>query len=156
MDNELLGRKKKEWEEKTLKPALEKAPEREAEFVTRRGRMPVKRIYTPLDLEEIGFDYMKDLGFSGEYPYTRGIDPAMYRGDLWVMSQISGYGSGEDSNKRWRLLLEQGISGILMVFDLPTQVGLDSDHHLAQGEVARLGLAIDSLDDVERALDLPF
>jgi len=105
----------------------------------------------------VNFDYPKDLGFPGMFPYTRGIDPLMYRGNFWVMAQIAGYGAGEDANERFRYLLEHGQSGFTIEFDLPTQVGYDSDHPLAQGEVGKVGAAIDSVQDMERLLEgIPF
>lgn len=144
------------WEKGILQKFCQTFPERKREFSVGRSGWPVKPLYTPLDLEEIGFDYLKDSGFPGEYPYTRGLEPNGYRSKFWVMSQISGFGSSEDIAERWRFLLEQGMSGVLIEFDLPTQIGLDSDHPFASGEVGRVGVAIDTLDDMGRALDLPF
>ncbi|MBW2143132.1 MAG: methylmalonyl-CoA mutase [Deltaproteobacteria bacterium] len=146
----------KEWEKTTLAEWLAQAPERKPEPVTQSLKWPVKRLYTPLDLEEVGFDYLKDAGFPGESPYTRGTEATMYRSNLWTMVQTTGFGSGEDANKRWRYLLDQGLSGFIIEYDLPTTHGLDSDHPLAEGEVSRMGVAIDSLADMEKALDLPF
>jgi len=117
--------------------------------ITTVSGIPVKRVYTPADLEEIGFDYEKDLGEPGHYPYTRGIDPEMYRKDYWIMGQYAGYGSAEEANQRYKFILEQGGTGFSIALDLPTQIGLDSDHPLAQGEVGKIGVAIDSLQDME-------
>ena len=117
--------------------------------VTTTSGIPVKRVYTPEDLEEIGFHYDQDLGEPGQYPYTRGIDPEMYRKDLWVMGQYSGFGSAEEANERYKFILAQGGTGFSIALDLPTQIGLDSDHPLAQGEVGKVGVAIDSLRDME-------
>ena len=158
MEDEIgrIRAKKEEWEKTTLTERLAKAPERKPEPVTQSLKWPVKRLYTPLDLEEIGFDYLKDVGFPGEPPYTRGTEATMYRSNLWAMVQTTGFGSGEDANRRWRFLLDQGLSGFIIEYDLPTTHGLDSDHPLAEGEVSRMGVAIDSLADMEKALDLPF
>ncbi|WP_287585456.1 methylmalonyl-CoA mutase family protein [Candidatus Borrarchaeum sp.] len=143
--NEIKARKK-EWENKTLNPLLDKYPERAEEFVTTSSSQ-VNRLYTPLDL--LGSDYVVDIGFPGEYPYTRGIQPTMYRGRLWTFRQYSGFGTAEETNKRFKLLLEQGQTGLSVAFDLPTQIGYDSDHPLALGEVGKVGVAIDTLKDME-------
>ena len=141
---------KRAWEESTLKRALEKRPERRASFDTVSG-VQIQRLYTPLDLKD--FDYLRDLGFPGEYPFTRGVQPTMYRGRLWTMRQYAGFGTAEDSNRRLRYLLDQGQTGLSIAFDLPTQAGYDSDHPLASGEVGKVGVAIDSLDDMRRLLE---
>ena len=141
-----LKNSKAKWEENTLKKALERSPERQEAFKT-ESDIPVKRLYTPLDLEDI--DYEADLGFPGEYPYTRGVYPTMYRGRLWTMRNYAGFGTAEDTNKRYRYLLEQGMVGLSMAFDLPTQLGYDSDDPLAEGAVGRVGVAVDSLADME-------
>ena len=141
---------KRAWEENTLKQALEKRPERRASFDTVSG-VQIQRLYTPLDLKDL--DYLRDLGFPGEYPFTRGIQPTMYRGRLWTMRQYAGFGTAEDSNRRLRYLLDQGQTGLSIAFDLPTQAGYDSDHPLASGEVGKVGVAIDSLDDMRRLLE---
>lgn len=141
-----LKNSKAKWEENTLKKALERSPERQETFKT-ESDIPVKRLYTPLDLEDI--DYEADLGFPGEYPYTRGVYPTMYRGRLWTMRNYAGFGTAEDTNKRYRYLLEQGMVGLSMAFDLPTQLGYDSDDPLAEGAVGRVGVAVDSLADME-------
>jgi methylmalonyl-CoA mutase N-terminal domain/subunit len=115
--------------------------------------IPVKRLYTPLDLHERGFDYMDDLGFPGEYPFTRGIDPSMYRKDLPKFRQYSGFATPEETNTLFKNLIAQGQTGLSMAFDLPTQLGYDSDHHLAHGEVGKTGLIINSLKDWEKTFD---
>lgn len=154
MDNESeaagLRKKLSEWRETTLEPAVARYPEREEEFTTVSGAQ-VKRLYTPLDLEDV--DYEEELGFPGQYPFTRGVYPTMYRGRLWTMRQYAGFGSAEESNERYRYLLEQGQTGLSVAFDLPTQVGLDSDHPLATGEVGKVGVAIDSLEDMRILFD---
>jgi methylmalonyl-CoA mutase, N-terminal domain len=136
----------KEWQEKTLDPFLRMAPERLPEFTSLSG-VPVKRLYTPSDLEE--FDFHENLGYPGEPPYTRGIYPTMYRGRLWTMRQFSGFGTAEDTNQRFHYLLSQGQSGLSVAFHLPTLMGLDSDHALSEGEVGKCGVAVDSLADME-------
>jgi methylmalonyl-CoA mutase N-terminal domain/subunit len=109
----------------------------------------VKSLYTPLDLDVEKFDYMKYLGFPGDFPYTRGIDPFMYRDNPWVLGEYSGFGTARETNRRYRYLLEQGASGLSIALDLPTQMGLDSDHPLSHGEVGKVGVAIDSIRDME-------
>jgi methylmalonyl-CoA mutase N-terminal domain/subunit len=137
------------WSDK-LEPILAKRPERKADFVNTSG-IPVKRVCTPLDAAD--FEYMKELGLPGEYPFTRGVQPTMYRGRLWTMRQYAGFATAEDTNRRYRFLLEQGQTGLSVAFDLPTQIGYDSDHPLAQGEVGKVGVAIDSLEDMEILFD---
>lgn len=110
-----------------------------------------KNLYTPLDLE--GFDYERDLGFPGEYPYTRGVQPTMYRGKLWTMRMYAGFSTAEESNKRYKYLIANGGTGLSCAFDLPTQIGYDSDDKMAAGEVGKVGVAIDSLYDMERLFD---
>jgi len=134
------------WEGTTLKKVLDKSGERETHFATESG-IPVKRLYTPLDLAHM--DYIEDLGFPGEAPYTRGVYPTMYRGRLWTMRNYAGFGTAEDTNKRFRYLLEQGMPGLSVAFDLPTQLGYDSDDPMAEGAVGRVGVAVDSLKDME-------
>ena len=141
-----IAEKKKKWEQETLKKVLDKHPERKEEFVT-ISDMPVNRVYAPDDLE--GADYMEDLGFPGEYPYTRGVQPTMHRGRLWTMRQYAGFATAQESNKRYRYLLGHGQTGLSVAFDLPTQMGYDSDHPMALGEVGKCGVAISSLKDVE-------
>ncbi len=143
--DKIKGRKRK-WEEGTLKKVLDRFPERRRDFKT-LSDLPVERVYTPVDTADL--DHEKDLGMPGEYPYTRGIQPTMYRGRLWTMRQYAGFGTAEESNKRYKYLLEQGQTGLSVAFDLPTQIGYDSDHALAEGEVGKVGVAIDSLADME-------
>ncbi|HED24055.1 MAG TPA: methylmalonyl-CoA mutase [Firmicutes bacterium] len=128
---------------------LQKHPERQ-EFKLDSG-FPVERIYDPLTADD--FDYAEKLGWPGEYPFTRGIQPTMYRGRLWTMRQYAGFGSAEETNRRFRYLLEQGQTGLSVAFDLPTQIGYDSDHPLARGEVGKVGVAIDTLADMEILLE---
>jgi methylmalonyl-CoA mutase N-terminal domain/subunit len=145
--------KRKEWEDKALKPALQRRPERADRFST-ASELPVERLYTPDDIS--GLDYDLDLGYPGTFPFTRGVQPTMYRGKLWTMRQYAGYGTAEQTNARFHYLLAQGQTGLSMAFDLPTQMGYDSDHALAQGEVGKVGVAIGSLRDMETVLaDLP-
>ncbi len=139
-----------QWEGVTLKKVLEKAPERRPKFETFSG-IEIKRVYTPADLED--FDYGERLGLPGEYPMTRGVQPTMYRGRFWTMRQYAGFATAEESNKRYKYLLEQGQTGLSVAFDLPTQMGYDSDHPMARGEVGRVGVAIDSLADMEVLFD---
>jgi methylmalonyl-CoA mutase N-terminal domain/subunit len=134
------------WENTTLKKVLDRSPESQEEFRTESG-IPVKRLYSPLDLE--GIDYEEALGYPGQYPYTRGVYPSMYRGRLWTMRNYAGFGTAEDTNHRFRYLLEQGMKGLSIAFDLPTQLGYDSDDPLAEGAVGRVGVAVDSLADME-------
>jgi len=145
-----LDSARKKWEERKLAPALKRGAERKKNFATTSG-IEIQRQYDPADLE--GFDYVTDLGFAGEYPFTRGVQPTMYRGRLWTMRQYAGFGTAEESNKRYRYLFEQGQTGLSVAFDLPTQMGRDSDHPLASGEVGRVGVSIGSLADMEMLLD---
>jgi len=126
------------------------APERKAEFKTLSGT-PLEQLYSAEDLA--GWDYDRALGYPGEAPFTRGVYSTMYRGRLWTMRQYAGFGTAAESNRRYRYLLSQGQTGLSIAFDLPTQIGLDSDHTLAQGEVGKVGVAIDSLEDMETLLD---
>ena len=137
------------FEEKTQK-SLEKRPERQEKFYTGSGD-EVNRLYTPVDLED--FDYNGELGLPGQYPYTRGAQPTMYRGRLWTMRMYAGFATAEESNKRYKYLIEQGSMGLSVAFDLPTQIGYDSDHSLSEGEVGKVGVAIDSLADMELLFD---
>src|ERR1700681_2681523 len=128
----------------------EKSPERSSEFTTVSG-YPIRRLYSPSDLS--GWEPDRDLGLPGAPPYTRGIHPAMYRSRLWTMRQFAGFGSAEDTNKRFRFLLSQGQTGLSVAFDLPTLMGYDSDDVLAAGEVGKCGVAISSLADMEILFD---
>jgi methylmalonyl-CoA mutase N-terminal domain/subunit len=142
---EQLKRKRDRWETDIQKRG---AQERKDAFLT-RSKIPVKRVYTPIDLEEAGFDYVKDLGLPGEYPYTRGIEPLMYRENIWLIGQYGGFGSAEETNRRFKYLLSQGITAFTIAMDLPTQMGYDSDHPMSKGEVGKTGVAVDSLRDIE-------
>ncbi len=144
------GQGRARWEAEVLGPTLARSPERSDRFETPSG-IPVARVYTPDDVAQM--DYARDLGFPGEYPYTRGIYPTMYRGRLWTVRQYAGYGGAEESNRRFRYLLDQGQTGVSVAFDLPTQMGFDSDHALAEPEVGKVGVAIDSLADMEVLFD---
>jgi methylmalonyl-CoA mutase N-terminal domain/subunit len=124
------------------------APQREIET---SSHIPVKPLYTPADLK--GLDYENEVGYPAEYPFTRGVQATMYRGRLWTMRQYAGMGDAEESNKRYKYLLANGTTGLSVAFDLPTQIGLDSDHPLAAGEVGKVGVAIDSIEDMERLFD---
>ena len=139
-----------EWEKKVLEPTLEKSPERAKQFTT-ISDFPIRRLYTPADLE--GWSPETDLGYPGQPPYTRGIHPSMYRSRLWTMRQFAGFGAAEDTNKRFRYLLAQGQTGLSVAFDLPTLMGYDSDHALSEGEVGKCGVAISSLADMEVLFD---
>jgi methylmalonyl-CoA mutase N-terminal domain/subunit len=134
------------WEQNTLKPALEKSPERQKEFTT-VSSYPIRRLYTEADLQQ--WDPARDLSFPGEPPYTRGIHATMHRGRLWTMRQFAGFGTAADTNQRFRYLLAQGQTGLSTAFDLPTLMGYDSDHALSEGEVGKCGVAISSLADME-------
>jgi methylmalonyl-CoA mutase N-terminal domain/subunit len=112
------------------------------------SRIPVHQLYTPADLD--GWDYDQQIGYPGDFPYTRGVQPTMYRGRLWTMRQYAGMGDADESNKRYKYLLAQGTTGLSVAFDLPTQIGMDSDHPLSAGEVGKVGVAIDSIEDMER------
>jgi methylmalonyl-CoA mutase N-terminal domain/subunit len=138
------------WEEKTYRKSTSNFPEREEEF-TSASFTPVKALFTSLDIEPE--KYNDQIGFPGEYPFTRGIQPAMYRSRLWTMRQYAGFGTAKESNERYRYLLEQGTSGLSVAFDLPTQIGYDSDDPLAYGEVGKVGVAIDTLADMEILFD---
>lgn len=137
--------KYKEWFDNTYNKFKSKNPERKKEFTT-VSFTPVKELYTPEDSPK---DYEQKLGFPGEYPFTRGIQPTMYRGRFWTMRQYAGFGTAKESNQRYRYLLEQGQSGLSVAFDLPTQIGYDSDDPIAYGEVGKVGVAIDTLADME-------
>ena len=148
----MTSRSKREWRLRTLDPATRLRGERRASFATESG-LEQDTAYSSSDLEESGFDYQRDLGSPGEYPYTRGVQANMYRGRLWTMRQYSGYATAEESNQRYRYLLDQGQTGLSVAFDLPTQIGYDSDHPLARGEVGKVGVPISHLADMEALLD---
>lgn len=136
--------------EQAVEKAISKFPERKQKFTSSSG-YEIKRVYTPEDVESI--DYVNDIGFPGDYPYTRGVQPTMYRARHWTMRQYAGFGTAEESNKRYKYLLEQGQTGLSVAFDLPTQIGYDSDDQMAEGEVGRVGVAISSLEDMEILFD---
>ena len=144
------------WERETRTPYVEAHPERKPAFRNQALKWPVKSIYTPADLEAVGFDYQADLGFPGEYPYTRGTNPNGHRSNLWTMTQVTGFGKGEAWAKRARYMLDQGLQGLILEYDLATTNGYDSDDPMVEGEVGRAGMALDSLEDLEKAFDLPF
>lgn len=147
-----LQEEKERWERETLKPLLDRFPERKKDFYTTSGIL-LPRFLLPLDND---IAYLEKLGFPGEYPYTRGVQPTMYRGRLWTMRQYAGYASAEESNRRYRYLLEQGQTGLSVAFDLPTQIGYDADDPLALGEVGKVGVSISSLDDMQTLFrDIP-
>src|SRR6202045_4367853 len=127
------------------------ADEKSSGVVETSSHIEVKPLYTPADLK--GFDYEAEVGYPGEYPFTRGVQATMYRGRLWTMRQNAGMGDAEESNKRYKYLLANGTTGLSVAFDLPTQIGLDSDNPLAMGEVGKVGVAIDSIEDMQRLFD---
>jgi methylmalonyl-CoA mutase N-terminal domain/subunit len=145
-----IEEKKKRWEKEMLKNTLDKKKEWKEEFVT-TSSMPIGRLYTPLDIPN--FDYIKDIGFPGEYPFTRGIHTTMYRGRLWTMRQFAGFGSAEETNKRYKYLLAHGETGLSVAFDYPTLYGYDTDHPMALGEFGKCGVAISSLKDMQILFD---
>ncbi len=138
------------WKKERFDKSIEEVSRDQNRHTTVSG-IPIKELYTPLDLNS--FDYLKQLGFPGEYPFTRGIHPSMYRGRLWTMRQFSGFGTAEDTNKRFKYLLSHGQTGLSVAFHLPTLMGIDSDHIMAQGEIGKCGVAIDSLADMEILFD---
>ena len=145
-----LKAQRQKWEETTLKKVISRNPERKTEFTT-GSWLPVERTALP----EITSDneYLERLGFPGEFPFTRGVQPTMYRGRLWTMRQYAGFGTAEESNRRYKFLLNQGQTGLSIAFDLPTQIGYDSDDPLSEGEVGKVGVAIDTLRDMEILFD---
>ncbi|MEK6756575.1 MAG: methylmalonyl-CoA mutase family protein, partial [Bacteroidota bacterium] len=145
--NSRLDQRRKEWEAEKVEPAIQKLPERRRPFTTDSG-IEIDRLYLPRES-----DYDVKLGFPGEYPFTRGIYPTMYRNRFWTMRQYAGFGTAEESNVRYRYLSAQGTTGLSVAFDLPTQMGYDSDHPMAEGEVGKVGVAIDTLADMETLFD---
>jgi methylmalonyl-CoA mutase N-terminal domain/subunit len=139
----------KDWEEKELASSLNRFPERKERF-TNHGGEEIARLAVP---EQVDDEYVEKIGFPGRYPYTRGVQPTMYRGRLWTMRQYAGFSNASESNLRYRYLLDQGTTGLSIAFDLPTQIGYDSDHPMAAGEVGKVGVAIDSLADMELLFD---
>ncbi len=147
-DIEKIRSAQTEWQAK-LKQAEQKRPMRAARFTT-LSDMEVPLLSTPADLDAEGFDYLRDLGFPGEYPYTRGVQRNMYRGKLWTMRQFAGFASPEETNKRFKLLLEQGQTGLSTAFDMPTLMGFDADSPRAKGEVGKCGVSVSSIEDMEQ------
>ncbi len=146
----VLKKSLEKWKENSLKSVLSSVPERRDEFITTSSE-PINGLYTPLDIESI--DYEKDLGLPGEYPYTRGVHPTLYRGKLWTMRMFAGFGTAEETNKRFKYLLDQGQTGLSIAFDLPTLMGYDTDQPEALGEFGKCGVAVSSLKDMEILLD---
>ncbi|MEE8347833.1 MAG: methylmalonyl-CoA mutase family protein, partial [Dehalococcoidia bacterium] len=145
-----IAQEKKRWEETTLKKALDRNGERsDTEF--RTSSTQTQPLYTPLDIADT--DYGRDIGFPGEYPYTRGVQPTMYRGRLWSIRQYAGFGTAQETNERFKFLLSEGQAGLSVAFDLPTQLGYDSDDPMSQGEAGKVGVAIDTLHDMETMFD---
>src|SRR5574342_928138 len=139
-ERDRLERERSRWERETLGDHVEKSPERAEPFTTISGQ-PIRRLYTPLDVPDL--DVIRDLGFPGEYPFTRGVQPTMYRGRYWTMRQYSGFGSPEETNRRYKYLLQQGQMGLSVAFHLPTLLGYDSDDPMSAGEVGKCGAAVD-------------
>ncbi|MGA2224303.1 MAG: methylmalonyl-CoA mutase family protein [Syntrophobacteraceae bacterium] len=137
---------KEKWDQGPVAKTLSKSPEAKPVFTTISGA-PVERLYTPLDVK--GLDYDRDLGYPGMFPFTRGVQPTMYRGRFWTMRQYAGFGDAKGTNERYRYLLKQGQTGLSVAFQLPTQAGYDSDHPLSMGEVGKVGVAIDHIDDMK-------
>ncbi len=145
-----LKKEKRRWEEEILKPTVEKFPERKERFTLTASDLPLEPIYAPADGDA---QYVAKVGFPGEFPFTRGVQPTMYRGRLWTMRQYAGYASAEESNHRYKFLLEAGQSGLSVAFDLPTQIGYDADDPMALGEVGKVGVSISSLEDMAALFD---
>lgn len=141
-----ISQEKEKWQNELVNPALKKYPERKDKFITGSSD-EINRLYDPEDTLDI--DYIHEIGFPGQFPFTRGVQPTMYRGRLWTMRQYAGFGTAEESNKRYKYLLKQGQTGLSVAFDLATQIGYDSDHEMSYGEVGKVGVAIDSLADME-------
>ncbi|HEU4921107.1 MAG TPA: methylmalonyl-CoA mutase family protein, partial [Candidatus Limnocylindrales bacterium] len=146
------GANRARWRETTRAKAIQGAPERRERFAT-SSDLEIGELYAAEDLDALGFDPDRDLGFPGEFPFTRGVQPTMYRSRFWTMRQYAGFATAEETNRRFRFLLEQGQTGLSVAFDLPTQMGYDSDAPEAGGEVGRVGVPIDSLADMEVLLD---
>ena len=150
-DLEAIRAEKERWEAETAEPTLERFGERREEFTTDTGGQRIDRLYTPADVADL--DYRDDLGFPGEEPFTRGVYSTMHRGRLWTMRQYAGMGAAEETNERYRYLLDQGQTGLSMAFDLPTQMGYDSDAEMAAGEIGKSGVAIDTIEDMRLVFD---
>jgi methylmalonyl-CoA mutase, N-terminal domain len=149
-DAEPIAHRQREWVEGALRDSLQRLPERRDSFVTTSGT-PIERLYTPSDNE--ANDYLADIGFPGEFPYTRGVHPTMHRGKLWTMRMFAGFGTAEETNARFKYLLEQGQTGLSVAFDMPTLYGYDTDQPMARGEFGRCGVAVSSLADMEVLFD---
>lgn len=149
MKIEEIKKKRKEWEER-LANFLKNRPERERKFAT-LSNIKIKRLYTPEDIADT--DYLRDIGFLGMEPFTRGLHPTMYRRRLWTMRQFAGYGTAEETNQRYKYLLEHGETGLSVAFDYPTLYGYDTDHPFAKGEFGKCGVAISALKDMEILFD---
>ncbi len=147
---EQLRRELDEWQETSLLQNLGRLPERKESFITTSSE-PVNRLYTPLDIA--GLDYQQDLGFPGEFPYTRGVHPTLHRSRLWTMRMFAGFGTAEETNQRFKYLLDQGQTGLSIAFDLPTLMGYDTDAPEALGEFGKCGVAVSSLKDMELLLE---
>src|SRR5689334_17257446 len=137
------------WERETVADATTRFPERKANFTT-SSEIPVKRLYTPSDVAP---DYDAEIGYPGEYPFLRGVQPTMYRSRFWTMRQYAGFGTAQESNERYRFLLAKGQSGLSVAFDLPTQIGYDADDPMAAGEVGKVGVSISSIQDMMTLFD---
>jgi len=146
---EEIRQQKEKWEKEIVPKSLERLPERSEFFTT--SSIPVGRVCTPFDIED--FDYLRDLGFPGEYPLTRGVYPTMYRARFWTMRQYAGFGTAEQTNQRFKYLLEQGQKGLSVAFDFPTQIGYDCDHPMSHGEVGKAGVSVSTLRDIETVFD---
>ncbi len=149
-ERDKIAAERDRWQQKVVEPGLKKAPERKPAFATTAG-IPLERLYTPAD--GAGEPYLAKLGFPGEYPFTRGVQPTMYRGRHWTMRQYAGFATAAETNRRFRYLLEQGQTGLSVAFDLPTQNGYDPDHPMSRGEVGKVGVSIASLEDMRRLFD---
>ncbi len=143
-----LGKLKKDWEDSEVREALSRQKERRERFQTDSG-IEVDRLYTPLDLERENFDYTHDVGFPGKFPFTRGREPLGYRQNFWLFGQYAAFGDAEESNKRYHFLLDHGGTSLSVAMDIPTQIGYDSDHPIAAGEVGKVGVPLSSLEDME-------
>jgi methylmalonyl-CoA mutase N-terminal domain/subunit len=145
-----IKRKRLQWEE-MYNAAIEKHPEREQDFLTTSSK-PINRIYDPTDLPP-DWSYITDIGYPSMFPFTRGVQPTMYRGRLWTMRQFAGFGGAEETNERFKFLLANGVTGLSIAFHLPTIYGRESGHPMSLGEVGKLGVAIDTLKDMEILFD---
>jgi len=144
-DIEAIAAAHREWEDTAVAKVLARFPERKQQFES--SSAPQERVYTPEDTASVS--YLDDVGFPGQFPFTRGVQPTMYRGRLWTMRQYAGFGTAKETNERFKHLLKNGQTGLSAAFDLPTQTGYDSDHLMSAGEVGQVGVAIDSLADME-------